>query len=85
MKKGNFLYFRKVPKRLPDQPALIREASSDYAIWTGRNWCGNVYALNIHRLWIVRTPSAPDESYESMGGALEAAYSAARRFEGLSA
>jgi hypothetical protein len=77
-----FRRYRKVPKRLPECPALVREAKSHYAIWTGKNWAGHVYAGSIRRLWIVQTKLSPEETYETMQGALDAAYDAAVRFEG---
>ena len=72
--------YRKVPRRLPDHPAVIREAFSNYAIWTGSNWHGYIY--RIHRSWTVSTPLCSDKTFEKKSEAVHEALIRALHREG---
>jgi hypothetical protein len=72
--------FRRVPKRLPSEPALIRECRGGYAIWTGRNWHGSVD--KVYHGWAITTPMCPVEVLSTFEGAMAEAESRALRAEG---
>lgn len=86
MADGVMKIFNKVPSRLPDSPALIRECAGQYAIWTGRSWFGSInrtYGRSWQPLyWMITTPGSPAEVVTTFKTAKAEAEAIAYRAEG---